>query len=142
MHDVRLDDPHDTWLEDERSSIARVFESSFLDDDVTPHVGLHAMVLQKPGRHGRFGEARRLFVRFRVIGNSAHVAKHAVQFGTSFVAPTFLGGDPGALLPWRIMTYVLRMRAFEVRDPNAVRVLVEADNLALHGWFVLAGYMP
>ncbi len=39
------------------------------------------------------------------------------------------------------MTHVLRMCAFEFRDPSPVRVLVEADNLTDHGWFVLAGYV-
>ncbi len=81
MHDVGLDDPHDTRLEYEGSSIARVFEFPFLDDDVTPHVGLHVMVLQKSCGHGRFGEARRPLVRLCIVGNGAHVAKHAVQIG-------------------------------------------------------------
>jgi hypothetical protein len=43
-----------------------------------------------------------------------------------------LSGDPGANLPWRIVSNVLSMATFEIGHPVVLIVLMKTDNSAFH----------
>lgn len=133
VHHFRLDDPHSIGSEDEYAAIAGVFELPVFDDDASPYAGLQSMVAKKSGGNGRFIKMRRLLVGLRRSGNRRHVAEEAIEFCAEFVLPTVFREDPGSLLPRRVVPNVLRMLAIEVRDPDAVRILMKTYDFSVHG---------
>ena len=53
---------------------------------------------------------------------------HAAQHGAEHLVTPLFRGDPGAILPRRIVAHVLSVSAFEVRYPVAFVVEVKADD--------------
>jgi hypothetical protein len=59
-------------------------------------------------------------------------AQHATERGADAARPSGGRGNPFADLPGRIMAHVLRVPALEIRDPVALRVLMESGDPARH----------
>ena len=133
MLHLGLDDAQDSRAQNKNTPGTGVLEFPFFEDDVRPRPELQLMLSEETRRYVRFIETCRLLVGLHVRRDLAHVAEDAIEFRAEFVLPTALGGDPGSLLPGWVVTHVLRVRAFELCEPNVVRVLMKADDLSLHG---------
>lgn len=55
-------------------------------------------------------------------------AQRAVQCSPQRVLPALRGGDPGAVDPWWLVSYVLLMATFKVGDPVTFIVLMEVGD--------------
>ena len=67
---------------------------------------------------------------------------NAPKRDTDVGGPAFGREDPGAQLPWRVVTHVLRMPTLEVGNPVTVVILVEADNAPRRPAGVSEGELP
>lgn len=126
--------------QDEHAAIAGVFESPCFHDDASPYARLQTMVPEQACWNRRFIELRRLLVGLHRFGKRRHVAKETIKLGTEFVLPTLLGEDPRSFLPRRVVADVLGVLAVEIRNPDAVRILMKTNDFSVHG--ELWGSMP
>jgi hypothetical protein len=56
----------------------------------------------------------------------------ALQEDSQFLLTTLLGHDPRAILPRRVMPYMLSMTARQLRNPVIFFIQVKTDNCLLH----------